>query len=127
MSTSERNVDHATRIHAMLDAIERGDRKVLLDQFIKGAKVWHNFDEVDVDIEHVVATALANLIDNFKSRKFMDRRIWQLDDMAFLQQALVVEKADGTIARMPAAMRIVFDREGYIARIEEYIDTAQHP
>jgi uncharacterized protein len=107
----------------MLDAIEQNDLDMLRRCFAPGALVWHNNDEIEQDIDTVIATALDPLCAVSTSRIFEDRRITTVGSQAFLQHTLTVTLHSGHQARMPAMMRVEVNSDGLVTRIEEYFDS----
>ena len=123
MLTEDTRTTDFTVIDTLLTAIEHGDLDRLRRCFAPGALTWHNNDEIEQDVNTVVAV-LGGLCAASSSRRYTDRRITTVGSQAFLQHTLTAELHSGVRFRMPAMMRVEVDADGLVARIEEYFDSA---
>lgn len=103
-------------------AIETGDLDAIRGCYTPDARIWHNFD------------GLAQTVDeNLKTLKWMDKRLFNRRyeiksrhsfDGGYVQQhVLHGTLASGEAFSMPACL-IVTVKDGRIARLDEYLDTA---
>jgi len=104
-------------------AIEKGDVEGVRAVYAPDAVIWHNFDEVEQNVEDNLRV-LGWMAGAFTSRRYevVFRREW--DDGFVQQHVLHLEKKDGTTVALPACIvaRVV---DGKITRIDEYLDSAQ--
>ena len=106
----------------MIDAFQAGVPDP--DLCLPDATAWHNFDEVDLAIADSFAmiTAILGVVPDFR---FDDRRHYQAGaDVSVAQYTLTGTLPDGSPLRIPACL-IVFETQGKVRRIEEYLDMAQ--
>lgn len=122
MLTDECHATDFSVVSRMLDAIEQGDTDTLRGCFAAGALAWHNNDELEQDVETVVAI-IGHLCAVSTSRVYEDRRVTTVGSQAFIQHTLTASLHSGTQLRMPAMMRIVVNHDGLVERIEEYLDS----
>ncbi|MGW2523492.1 nuclear transport factor 2 family protein [Streptomyces sp. NPDC001617] len=109
-------------VNTQLALIEKGDMDGLRRCFAPGALVWHNHDEIEQDVDAVIAL-LGHLCAVSTSRTYEDRHITTVGSQAFLQHTLTAELRSGGTFRMPAMMRVQVDSDGLVTRIEEYFDS----
>lgn len=109
-------------VDTMLKSIEQGDMERLRRCFAPGARVWHNNDEVEQDIDGVTAL-LGHVCAISTSRTYDDRRATTIGSMVFLQHTLAITLGTGRVVRIPTIMRVEVDADGLVARIEEYFDS----
>ena len=109
-------------VRRMLDAIERGDMDMLRRCFAPGALTWHNYDEIEQDVDTVIAT-LGHLCAISTSRAYEGRRTTTVGSQAFLQHTLTATLRSGRQLRMPAIMRVEVNSDGLVGRLEEYFDS----
>jgi uncharacterized protein len=126
MLTEEARATDFSVVSTMLDAIERGEMDELRRCFAPSALAWHNFDEIEQDVDGVVAT-LAHICAITTSRTYADRRVVTVGSQAFLQHTLTATFRSGRRSRMPVMMRVEVDSDGLVARIEEYFDPSASP
>jgi len=104
-------------------AIEAGDVEAVRAIYAADVTVWHNFDMVDQTREQNLRTLGWMHAHASRLRYTEVRRI--LVDGGFVQQHVLRATApDGTALTIPAMLRI-HCRDGYITRVEEYLDPAQ--
>ena len=114
------NAELADRLFA---AIEAGDIDAVRDLYAPDAVVWHNTDGVEQDVEANLAT-LRWCADNLGGMRYADVRR-RVDDDGFVQQhVLVAGSRSGVEVAVPACI-VATVRDGRIARIDEYLDSAQ--
>lgn len=122
MLTEQSTATDFSVVSRMLDAIERGDTRGLGGCFAQGALAWHNNDEIDQDVDGVLA-----LIDHLcavsTSRTYENRRMTTVGSQAFIQHTLTATLRSGRQLRMPAMMRVVVNSDGLVERLEEYLDS----
>ncbi|MBK3579698.1 nuclear transport factor 2 family protein [Streptomyces sp. MBT65] len=109
-------------VNTLLAAIEQGDMDEVRRCFAPGALTWHNFDEIEQDVD-AMAAMLGHLCTLSTSRNYEDRRITTVRSQAFLQYTLTAVLHSEGRFRMPAMMRLEIDSDGLVARIEEYFDS----
>ena len=118
-TTAGTDTDHVAR---MFDAITRGDMAAVRACFAPGARIWHNDDEVECDIDQTCAV-LGFLCDSSKSVAYEDQRIVRTGNLRFIQHVLTAELLSGQTLRLPAMMRVEVSDDGLVTRIEEYYDS----
>ncbi len=108
---------------AMTTAFESGDLEAIAALYADDVIVWHNFDQLGRTREQALSSAAwvaAELVD------------FKVDDLwvaavpgGFVQQCVfrARERSTGKVLETPAMLR-VHVRDGRIARIEEYTDSA---
>jgi uncharacterized protein len=117
---------HHTEIVALADrffsAIEAGDIEALRQMYADDATIWHNFDQLDqnVDDNLQVLAWMHRTIDGLRYTA-IERVV--LDD-GFVQQHVLTGSTAGGMLELPAMMRVTVS-DGTVTRIEEYFDTAQ--
>ena len=107
----------------VMRAIERNDHKTVEECYAPDARIWHNFDGVEQTVAENLKT-LAWIDGRLKNRKYeiVSRRMF---DGGYVQQhVLHGTLTNGMPFAMPACL-IVTVTDGRIARLEEYLDTAQ--
>ena len=109
-------------VDRMFGAIERGDIETVRSCFAAGALIWHNYDELEQDVDGVVAL-LGQLCAISTSRVYLDRRVTTVGSQAFLQHTLNAALRAGPQLRVPAMMRVHVNADGLVERIEEYVDS----
>jgi ketosteroid isomerase-like protein len=110
----------ATRL---FDSIERGDVEAVADCYAPELVVWHNFDGLDQPREDNLKT-LAGLIGRIGDRRYEDRRLNVFDGGFVQQHVLTGVRKDGVRVRL-AGVLVGAVRDGKIARLDEYLDSAQ--
>lgn len=122
MLTEQSPVTDFSVVSRMLDAIEQGDTETLRSCFTADAQAWHNNDEIEQNVDDVIAL-ISHLCAVSTSRTYKDRRIATVGSQAFIQHILTAELRSGRQLRMPAMMRLVINPEGLVERLEEYLDS----
>ena len=104
-------------------AIERGDVDAVRAVYAPGAVIWHNFDEVEQAVEDNLRV-LGWMANAFTERRYevVFRKEWE--DGFVQQHVLHLTKKDGTTVALPACI-VATVADGKIARIDEYLDSAQ--
>lgn len=104
------------------DAIEQGDVETVRDSYTPDVGIWHNFDDQVQTREENVATLTA-MVARISDRTYADRRV-EVFDGGFLQQhVLHGTRKDGSRVSLPACI-VCRMRDGRIARLDEYLDSA---
>jgi ketosteroid isomerase-like protein len=104
------------------DAIEQGDVATVADSYTPDVGIWHNFDDKVQTREENVAT-LTGMVARISDRSYADRRLEVFDGGFVQQHVLWGTRKDGSRVSLPACL-ICRMRDGKIARIDEYIDSA---
>ena len=105
------------------DAIEQGDVDAVRDSYTPDVGIWHNFDDKVQSREENLAT-LRGMVSRISDRSYADRRVEVFDGGFMQQHVLHGARKDGSRVSMPAAI-ICRLRDGRIARLDEYLDSAQ--
>ena len=106
----------------LLRAIERGDLEAIADCYAPDARIWHNFDQHEQTVEENLRT-LRWMDKRLKNRKYEVASRQSFSGGYVQQHVLTGTLADGQAFRMPACL-VVTVRDGRIARLEEYLDSA---
>ena len=107
----------------LMAAIARGDVAAASACYAPDARVWHNFDGQEQSVAENMLT-LAWMDKRLSGRKYeiVSRHVF---DGGFVQQHVLTGTLNnGAPFRMPACI-VVQVRDGLIARLDEYLDTAQ--
>jgi ketosteroid isomerase-like protein len=111
--------DFATRF---FDAIEQGDVDAVAACYTPDVAIWHNFDDAVQTRDENLAT-LRGMVGRLSDRKYDDRQL-EVFPGGFLQQhRLWGTRKDGRRVSLTAAI-ICRMRDGKIARLDEYLDSA---
>lgn len=106
-----------------VDGLTRGDVEQLLGCFAPGGRVWHNFDEIDLDAS-TLRESFAQLFEMLPERRFTITGRYAADNGCAWQFLFEGRNKAGAAIRIPGCW--VFKlRDGLIARVEEYLDSAQ--
>ena len=105
------------------EALVGGDLDGVLDCYAPDAQIWHNFDDLTVDVrEHV--RGLPSFFSAFPGRKATDVRHHATESGIVQQYVLHLERHDGRSFTQPIC--VVFTLEGAkIKRLEEYVDLSR--
>lgn len=104
-------------------AVESADTKALDHIYTADAVVWRNYDRREQPRDDNIA-GVAKFPQLFKSFKYVNIRRHFFAG-GFVQQHIVSGvKANGDVFRVPVCM-VIAVRDGRIARIDEYFDSAQ--
>lgn len=104
-------------------AIPKGDAAALRQLYAPDAVIWHNFDQKSQSVEENLRV-LAWIGANVKSLRYEEIRRIATPDGWVQQHVLRGIAPNGQPLEVPAC--IVFRvRAGRVARVEEYLDTAQ--
>ena len=122
MLTEEVRTTDFRVVSTMLDAIQRGDMDEFRRCFAPNALIWHNFDEIEKNVDTVVAK-LGHICAATTSRTYEERRVATIGSQAFLQHTLIATLRSGRQVRMPVMMRVEINSDGLVGRIEEYFDS----
>jgi uncharacterized protein len=121
MLTEEARTTDFRVVSTMLYAIERGDMDEFRRCFAPTALIWHNFDEIEKNVDTAVGI-LGRICAVTTSRTYEERRVVTVGSQAFLQHTLIATLRSGRQVRMPAMMRVEINSDGLVGRIEEYFD-----
>ena len=104
-------------------AIEKGDIEGVRSIYAPDARIWHNFDRKEQTVEENlrILTWMSRNIAN--KRYAVERRI--AIPGGFLQQHVLHADTAGGPFEMPACIVVLVNADGRIARLEEYLDSAQ--
>jgi len=100
-----------------------GDAEAFRTLCAPDVATWHNFDELDVDIER-----------SLKAGAWLRRTVPDLvsTDIAvlptsrgFVMQSILTGTAPGGPLRLHSCLVVTVDDNGLVTRIEEYLDTGQ--
>jgi len=104
------------------DAIEQGDVATVGDCYTPDVGVWHNFDD-KVQTRDENLDTLRAMVGRISDRRYEDRRVEVFDGGFVQQHVLWGTRKDGSRVSLPAAI-ICRMRDGRIARLDEYLDSA---
>lgn len=104
------------------DAIERGDIDTVRHSYTPDVGIWHNFDDKVQTRDENLAT-LTGMVGRISDRVYSDRQLEVFDGGFVQQHVLWGTRKDGKRVSLPAAL-ICRMRDGRIARLDEYIDSA---
>ncbi len=106
----------------LLAAITAGDADAVRAIYAIDARIWHNFDQRDQTVDENLAT-LVDLHRRAANLRYTEIRRFPSPG-GFVQQHVLTGDAKGGALRIPAMIRF-WVVDGRIARLEEYLDTAQ--
>ena len=107
---------------ALFGAIEKGDVEGVRRIYAPHAKIWHNTDGVEQNVEENLAV-LAWVIANIMDVRYTDARL-QPTPSGFVQQHVLRGIFKGSEIAIPACI-VATVENGLITRIDEYLDSAQ--
>lgn len=103
-------------------AVERGDIDQIRAIYAPDARIWHNHDRKEQTVDENLKV-LAWVARNLTNRRYrIERRV--AIPGGFLQQHILEADTAGGPFSMPACI-VVQIKDGRIARLEEYLDSAQ--
>ncbi len=105
-----------------LRLLEEGDQEKARACYAEDARIWHNFDDYEQDVDENLQT-LGWMVKNSRSRRYDIQRLEEIEGGYLQQHVLRIETRSGEQIAMPACV-VVQVRDGRIARIEEYLDPA---
>lgn len=114
--------DHCAAGERLFHVVEHGDLAELRSIFADGAVVWHNTDEVLVDVETTIAN-LEKLRSSARVLRYADIRREPTPGGFVQQHELLIELADGRRLR-DLACCICRVEGGRIVRMDAYHDSA---
>ncbi|MBP6011530.1 MAG: nuclear transport factor 2 family protein [Alphaproteobacteria bacterium] len=103
-------------------AIEKGDIDAVRAIYAPNARIWHNHDRKDQTVEENLRI-LSWMSKNLTNKRYQVQRRVAIPG-GFLQQHVLLAETAGGPFEMPACI-IVEVNNGRIARLEEYLDSAQ--
>ncbi|RED17356.1 nuclear transport factor 2 family protein [Parasphingopyxis lamellibrachiae] len=104
------------------DAIEQADVETVASCYTEDAIIWHNFDNAEQSREENLDT-LRGMVTRISDRDYGDRRVETFEGGFVQQHVLRGTRKDGARLEMPAII-ICRLRDGKIARLDEYLDSA---
>jgi ketosteroid isomerase-like protein len=102
--------------------IEKGDLEGVRKCYAPGATIWHNFDDVDQNVEENLKV-LAWIVRKATDRRYEILRLEEIEGGYLQQHALHLTSQSGEKLVMHACL-VVRLEEGRIRRLEEYVDPA---
>ena len=105
------------------NAIERGDIEAVRSIYAPDARIWHNFDRKEQTVEENLRI-LGWMSRNLRAKRYKVERRVPIPG-GFLQQHVLQAETAGGPFDMPACIVVLVNAEGRIARLEEYLDSAQ--
>ena len=122
-AVSELTTDEIDDIaNRLLAAIASGDSEGVRACYSSDARMWHNFDELEQDVEQNLST-LSDMHHRASNLDYTEIRRFPAPG-GFVQQHVLVADAKYGPLRMPAVIRFWVE-DGRITRLEEYLDTRQ--
>lgn len=114
----------ATRafVKRFFDAIEQGDVDTVASCYTDDVGIWHNFDDKVQSRDDNLAT-LRGMVGRISDRVYDNRQLEVFDGGFVQQHVLRGTRKDGSRVSLPAAIICRF-RDGKIARLDEYLDSA---
>ncbi len=103
-------------------AVERGDIDQIRAIYAPDARIWHNHDRKEQTVDENLKV-LAWVARNLTNRRYNVQRRVAIPG-GFLQQHVLEAETVGGPFTMPACI-VVEVKDGRIARLEEYLDSAQ--
>lgn len=108
----------------LFKAVENGDIDLLRDElYAPGFRIWHNFNNHDMGTEDNLKM-LTWLTTNVRNVRYEEVKRQRIEGGFIEQHVLRGELEDGTLIDAPTCM-IGYIEDGKIARLEEYLDSAQ--
>lgn len=114
--------DPGAVVDRILDAVERGDVNAVAACYAPGAKIWHNFDELEQTVDENLAL-LGALVGVLSERKYTVRGRYDIPGGIIQMHTLDGVLPDGSKFHLPACM-VFRVGGGRITRIDEYFDSA---
>ena len=108
----------------MIDAIVAGDVDAVRAAYHPDARIWHNFDQTEQNVDENIAT-LTWLIRAMPERRYEDVVRHTIDGGLVQQHVIRGTTAAGATVEIPACMLVWVDDAGLVTRIEEYLDSSQ--
>ncbi len=119
-------MSNSTDTNALADrimrAIEQSDVETITACYAPDACIWHNFDGKEQSVDENLRT-IRWIDKRLKNRKYQIVSRHSFDGGYVQQHVLTGTLNNGQDFRMPACL-IVTVRDGRIARLEEYLDSA---
>jgi ketosteroid isomerase-like protein len=106
----------------LVTAIAAGDADAVRTIYAPDARIWHNFDQREQDVDENLRT-LADLHRRASGLQYTEIRRFASPG-GFVQQHVLVGTAAGGPLQMPAMIRF-WVSDGRLTRLEEYLDTRQ--
>ena len=104
-------------------AVEKGDIEAVRAIYAPDARIWHNFDRKEQTVEENLRI-LSWMSRNIANKRYaVERRV--AIPGGFLQQHILHADTAAGPFEMPACIIVQVNEQGRIARLEEYLDSAQ--
>ena len=123
MTTALSDADKLGLASRFAAASRGGDNETYRSMCTPDVITWHNFDELEVDIEQSLRAGA------WLRRKVPDL-VW--NDIAvlptsrgFVSQSILTGTAPGGPLRLHSCLVVTVDEDGLVSRVDEYLDTAQ--
>jgi len=104
-------------------SIERGDTEAVRACYAPDARIWHNTDGIEQTVDQNLKL-VRWLVRTMSNPRYRIRRRVALEDGFLQMHVLEATRPDGTPFRLDACV-IVKLENGVIARLDEYLDSAQ--
>jgi ketosteroid isomerase-like protein len=118
------NADVATHAaDALTSLLATNDGEIAKELYADDAVIWHSHDLVELDRNTMVGTlgALATVI----AAADVDVKQRFVTEQGFVQTHVMTYRlTSGAVTSFPAALVVRLDRDGRIARLDEYLDGA---
>lgn len=114
--------DDEAVVDRIFDAVERGDAAAVRACYAPGAKIWHNFDEVEQTVDENVAL-LEALVGVLSERKYTVHERFAIPGGIGQRHDLDGVLPDGAKFHLPACIMFKVT-DGKITRVDEYFDSA---
>lgn len=112
-------------VHRFMDLITARDLEGYQALCAPGYTLWHSYNQVDMDIEASMR-ALRMMVAAMPEIEYFDRDIFAAPDGTVIAQYVCRgETILGEAVALHVMLRIYFDPDGLIRRIEEYVDSAE--
>jgi ketosteroid isomerase-like protein len=114
--------DYRALAERFFNAIEAGDADIVADSYTDDAVIWHNFTRAEQSKADNLET-LKGMMGRLSDRSYHDRRVHIIEGGFVQQHVLSGMRKDGSRVSMPGIL-VCHVKGGKIARIEEYLDSA---
>ena len=108
----------------LLSGIVAGDTAAVRAAYHPGARIWHNFDQVEQTVDENLTT-LSWFVRALPDRRYEDVVRHRIEGGVVQQHVVRGTTPAGTDVEMPACLVVWVGENGLITRIEECVDTGQ--
>jgi len=115
--------DHLALADRFIAAIEAGDIEAVRAAYAPDARIWHNNDGLEQSVDDNLKV-LGWMARKLPTRHYRVTRREALSDGFLQQHVLEATLPDGSAWRLDACV-VVRVKDGRIARLDEYLDSAQ--